>query len=200
MARAGWIPPQQRTLLPEWAVGPRAPKTTGGLRDLDPMARVLATTDGTVTEILEAWADEPIEIGYLDQELAELGGPIDALEIGPPFSVLRREIVLRGARTGEALLHAESLIAIDRLPRSIVDGLLLHRTPIGRLLRASRLETYREILQLEMEAAGLFAGRLGRPPDELLVSRTYRVIAGGLPVMLIHERFPRRLARIPTRA
>jgi len=164
------------------------------------MARVLATTDGTVTEILEAWADEPIEIGYLDQELAELGGPIDALEIGPPFSVLRREIVLRGARTGEALLHAESLIAIDRLPRSIVDGLLLHRTPIGRLLRASRLETYREILQLEMEAAGLFAGRLGRPPDELLVSRTYRVIAGGLPVMLIHERFPRRLARIPTRA
>src|SRR4051794_14801964 len=107
MARAAWIPLQQAP-LPEWAIAPRAPKTNGGLRGLDPMARVPATTDGTVTEILEAWAEEPIEIGHLDQELAELGGPIDALEVGPPFSVLRREIVLCGARTRQALLHAES--------------------------------------------------------------------------------------------
>jgi chorismate-pyruvate lyase len=159
------------------------------------MARVLATTDGTVTEILEAWADEPVELGYLDQEVAPCGVDVDALEAAPATAVLRREVVLSGGRTRQAILHAESLCVLARLPRDIVDGLLVERTPIGRLLRASRLETYREILRLETERAGNVGRWFGRAPDDLLVARTYRIIAGGRPVMLIHERFPRQLAR-----
>jgi chorismate-pyruvate lyase len=35
--------------------------------DLDPFARILATTDGTVTEILEAWANDRVAVGRISQ-------------------------------------------------------------------------------------------------------------------------------------
>src|SRR5256885_16204569 len=67
-------------LVPRWA--DLAPSAHADIRDLDPFARVLATTDGTVTEILEAWAAEQVAIGRVSQRRAPLGRTVEALRAG----------------------------------------------------------------------------------------------------------------------
>jgi len=181
-------------LVPAW-VDRRAPRVS--LRDLaalDPLARVLATTDGTVTDLLEAWANEPVTIRRLAQRRGELSRQVVDLDAGAGVSVLRREVVLCGERTGSPLLYAESLIVLDRIPRVVAEGLLVRRTPIGRLLRESGLETYRELLNLGILTFQALAASFAKRTDDLVVSRTYRIIAGARPLMLINERFPGHLA------
>jgi chorismate-pyruvate lyase len=186
-SRRGHAP--RRDLVPDWA---ELPPTHANIDDLDPFARVLATTDGTVTEILEAWAGDHVSVGWVSQRRADLDRPVDALGAGPGTTVLRRDVLLIGTRTGRALLYAESLIAIDRLPTVVRDGLIAGTRPIGRLLRESRLETFREIRCLRREPAGQVARDFDARPDDPFVMRSYTIVAGGLPLMLIAEKFPGR--------
>jgi chorismate-pyruvate lyase len=167
------------------------------LTGADVIGRVIVTTDGTVTELLEAWAGESVALGELAQEEGRLSQRVSSLDSDIGERILRRDVLLVGAKTNRALLYAESLIALDRLPSPITDGLLRSRTPIGRLLRRSRLETYREILQITREEAGSPGSRFGRTTDELFIARTYRVFSGGRPVMLIHEKLPAHIATRP---
>lgn len=182
-------------LVPQWAELP--PSAHADIADLDPFARVLATTDGTVTEILEAWSGEQVAVGWVSQRRAELERPLDALRAAGGSVILRRDVLLVGARSGRALLYAESLIALDRLPPFVRDGLIAGKRPIGRLLRESRIETFREILCLRREAAGLLADRFHTRADEPFVMRTYSIVGNGLPLMLIAEKFRGRLAPTP---
>ena len=204
MARTGWVVPSGDTsagprsldaspFAPTWA-DRRTPPISLAELGLDPFARVLATTDGTVTELLEAWAGEPVAIGELAQRREELLTPVVDLDVAAGVTVLKRRVVLCGERTRRPLLYAESLIALDRVPLFIADGLLIRRTPIGRILRESRLETYRELLQLGVETCGALASSLALEPHDIVVSRTYRIIAGSQPIMLINEKFPGRLS------
>jgi chorismate-pyruvate lyase len=186
-SRRGHAP--RRDLVPDWA---ELPPTQANIDDLDPFARVLATTDGTVTEILEAWAGDHVSVGWVSQRRADLDRPVDALGAGSGTTVLRRDVLLIGTRTGRALLYAESLIAIDRLPTVVRDGLIAGTRPIGRLLRESRLETFREIRCLRREPAGQVARDFDARPDDPFVMRSYTIVAGGLPLMLIAEKFPGR--------
>lgn len=186
-SRRGHAP--RRDLVPDWV---ELPPAYANLDDLDPFARVLATTDGTVTEILGAWAGDHVSVGWVSQRRADLERPVDGLRAGPGTAVLRRDVLLIGTRTGRALLYAESLIAIDRLPTLVRDGLIAGTRPIERLLHESRLETFREILCLRREAAGQVASDFGARPDDPFVMRSYAIVAGGLPLMLIAEKFPGR--------
>jgi chorismate-pyruvate lyase len=195
-----WPPKRRRheaALVPQWAISCDRPTTVADLADADVIARVIVTTDGTVTELLEAWAGESVALGELTQEEGRLPCDVTALGSSEGDRLLRRDVLLVGATTGRALLDAESLIALDRLPAPIADGLLHSRTPIGRLLRQSRLETYREILQITREEAGSPGSRFGRTTDELFIARTYRVFSGGRPVMLIHEKLPAHITTRP---
>jgi chorismate-pyruvate lyase len=186
-SRRGHAP--RRDLVPDWA---ELPPTHANIDDLDPFARVLATTDGTVTEILEAWAGDQVSVGWVSQRRADLESPVPALHAVPGTAVLRRDELLIGTRTGRALLYAESLIALERLPTLVSDGLIAGTRPIGRLLRESRLETFREILCLRREPAGQLAADFGARPDDPFVMRSYAIVAGGLPLMVIAEKFPGR--------
>ena len=183
--------------IPRWASSCDRPTTVADLSDADVIGRVIVTTDGTVTELLEAWAGESVALGELTQEEGRLPRGVTALDASEGDRILRRDVLLVGASSKRALLYAESLIALDRLPAPIADGLLHSRTPIGRLLRQSRLETYREILAITREEAESAGSRFGRTDDELFIARTYRVISGGRPVMLIHEKLPAHIVTRP---
>lgn len=152
--------------------------------------RILLGTDGTVTHILEAFADEPIEVVKLDQRL---DGPTDAdaaLDVPRDARVLRRQVVLRTRRSKAVLLYAEAVIAPDRLPLELLSGLLDTDKPIGRLLAEHRLETFREVLVVDREPAGLCAVHFDGDADAELIFRTYRILSRGAPIMLITEKFP----------
>lgn len=185
--------PDHEGLIPAWVERPGPGTLLAEISDLEPLARILATTDGTVTEILEAWADDNVAVGQLSQREELLARPLSLLDASAHSPVLRRDVLLVGARSQRPLLYAESLILAARLPAPIRDGLRNGRTPIGKLLRAHRLETYREFLHLGRAAAGPLALRFRIAPADLLIERTYRIFAGSRPIMLINEKFPARM-------
>ena len=106
---------------------------------------------------------------------------------------MTRRVVLRGRTTGRTLLHAETLIAVGRLHPAVRTGLLATSEPIGRLLTAARLETFRDILSSGVTPAGAVGEHFDIAEDEDVFVRTYRIIAGDRPIMLITEKFPTTL-------
>jgi chorismate-pyruvate lyase len=152
--------------------------------------RILLTTDGMVTEMLEAQFWERMVVERLFQEDYPLETPIPELDCEPGEHVLDRRILLKGRMTHLARIYAESFIVRDRLPAPIRDGLVNSQKPIGLLILENRLETFREILACSLEEVGDLGEYFGLEPTAGLISRRYRVIAHGKPIMLITEKFP----------
>lgn len=151
--------------------------------------RILLGTDGTVTDILEAFAGEPMEVVKLLQAFdAPNEGDADLVVDGE--RVLRRQVLLRGRRTRRSLLYAEAVVVVDRVHPGIVDGLLQTDEAIGVLLAHHRTETFREILRIDGRPAGDLAAHFGIDPSDEMLSRAYLVISGGRPVIHIVEAFP----------
>lgn len=155
-----------------------------------PFQRMLLASDGTVTFLLEAWAGEPVEAVKLRHDPGTASTADRALlDLARGASVLRREVVLQGAVTGRVLLHAEALLATDRVPPTVIDGLSTTNAPMGRLLAAARTETFREILHVGTEPATLSGRYIGVLADADVVVRSYRISNGGRPIMVVTERF-----------
>ncbi|MBI4584746.1 MAG: DUF98 domain-containing protein [Planctomycetes bacterium] len=159
-------------------------------RNLSAFQRILLTTDGTVTEILEAWFVESMRVVKLFQDFIEIGAPIPHLETGPGARVLLRKILLRGKCSHKNYLHAESIILPDRLDERLRQGLLAAQKPLGQLMIEDRLETFREILSCRLEPARELGEYFDIAKEELMILRTYRIFAGQRPILLITERFP----------
>lgn len=161
-----------------------------GATSLTAFQRMLVGTDGTVTHILEAYAGEPVEVVKLHQALDVSGDRDAALELPAPEKVLRRQVLLRGRHSGRILLHAEATVAVDRVEPTFLDGLVGTDKPIGLLLAEKRTETFREILVVDREMAGPSAVHFGVSPGADVIFRTYRIVTGGRPAILITEKFP----------
>jgi len=151
---------------------------------------MLLGTDGTVTHILEAYAEEPIDVVKVLQEVAVADDLDAALNLPSEEKVLRRHVVLRGRQTGRHLLYAEAVVAVGRIEPAVLDGLLATDKPIGVLLAERRTETFREILRVGREPAGTVGAYFGLDPAATLVFRTYVIVAGGRPLIQITEKFP----------
>lgn len=151
---------------------------------------VLLVTDGTVTNLLEAYAGEQITVVKLRQTIEPAGRSVGDLEVRQSDEVMRREVLLQGSDTGRTFVYALSQIVPDRLNPAVRRGLLESSKPIGRLMDDNHVETYREILSARREPAGPRGVHFGIGPTAQLISRTYRIIAGGRPIMLITEKFP----------
>ena len=157
---------------------------------LSSFQRILLTTDGTVTEILEAQLWEHIQIVKLFQEELLTETLIPYLDAGVGMKILARKVLLQGEKTHRNHVYAESIIIPERLGETMCKGLLEAKKPLGRLINEERLETYREILSCDLEKAEEISEHFDVSPDSMLISRTYRVFAHKQPVMLITEKFP----------
>ena len=176
------IPPTHRAPL---ATQPTGIPAAGGV-----LQRVLMSTDGNVGRILEDYAGEPIVAVVLQQSTSAHGEANHALELAADEERLTRRALLRTGASDRTLLYAETLVALTRLPPLVRSGLLSTAEPIGRLLTAARLETFREILSAGTTPAGAVAAHFDIAPDDAMYVRTYRIINGGRPIMLISEQFP----------
>ena len=157
---------------------------------LSAMQRILLTTDGTVTDMLEAYFREPMAVVPLAQDLVDSPEPMPELEVAAGHPVLAREILLSGKLSGRTALHASTIIVLDRLSDHLRAGLLEKKQPIGQLLLNDKLETYREIIRCERRAAADLASHFACYDSAPLLSRTYIVTLGGKGIMRITERFP----------
>jgi chorismate-pyruvate lyase len=154
---------------------------------LTPMQRVMLLSNGTLTDILQAFTLEEMGVQKLSEE-QRIGNRSDFLELVPPEEVLERSVILYGKKTSRAYVYAESLIALGRLPRALARELQTSSEPLGRLQLKHRLETFKELLDVrlgESERASTFLRHHSR-----FLIRSYRVFVNARPCMIIHEYFP----------
>ena len=161
-----------------------------GIQSLSLLQRILVTTDGTITETLAAVFLEPIELVKLAVTIAPIPEPFPSLELEGGSSLMRRQVVLRGSRSGTRYAYAEVAIAADRLPTRLREDLLQGRVPLGQLWISYRVETFKERPRVRQRRAGALAPHLGVHEDDTLIERTYRTFTSGQPVFLVTEFFP----------
>jgi chorismate lyase len=161
---------------------------------LDRDLRILIASNGTLTRVLGIVANDEIVVQIVDQQVHRIAPKITGLEQPPRGRVLQRQILLKGRRSGHPFVAAESLIAIDLLPPAIMTSLTRTEHPIGEVIAASCLETFKETAKVWIgEPPGWLALAGYQSPEPRIVARQYRVIAGGQPAMIITEYFLRNV-------
>lgn len=151
------------------------------LADLPPFLRALLVTDGTVTKILEAYFWEPVAVDTLEQRFEVAKSPVPWIAVEAGDRCLIRDARLRGMHSGRAFAEAFSLIRTELIPEGFRRRLIHREIGIGALIRDSGLESYREVLDVGLGADQSPGGS---------VFRTYRIVIGRNPVILITEYFP----------
>ncbi len=155
-------------------------RVSGGLdlARLPPFLRVLLTTDGTVTNALEAFFWEAVVVESIRQKEILLNEDVPNLELKSGASVLSRQVQLRGTKSETVYVKADSIIRFNLLSPDFQADLKAQKLGVGELLRDCGLETYREILEV------------GCDEGSQEVWRTYRIVMDHRPFIQITEHFP----------
>jgi chorismate-pyruvate lyase len=157
---------------------------------LSTFQRILLTTDGTVTHMLEAYLFEQIQVVKLSEQLISVSQDIPQMELTKGTNVIIRKIFLRGRISRRNFIYAESIVAPERLDESFRKELLETKTPIGKIWLEQRVETFKEIVDSGKEPANGLADDFNIDPQENMLFRTYCVFTNRKPTMMITEKFP----------
>jgi chorismate lyase len=167
------------------------------IRKLDRDVRILIATNGTLTRILNVIANDEMVVQIIKQQIHHVAPKIPELEQLASGRVLQRHILLKGRSSGNPFVAAESLIAIDLLPPAIMTSLTKTDCPIGEVMAASCLETFKEAAKVWIgELPGWLAPAGYQNSQPRTVTRRYRIITGGQPVFIITEYFLRNVFQV----
>ena len=158
--------------------------------ELSTFQRILLTTDGTLTHILEAYLYEQIQVVKLSEKLTALTQDIKAMNLAKGTEVIARKILLRGRISRRNVLYAESILVPTRLDEKFRYELLKTKTPIGKIWLEHRAETFKEIIDSGKEEGNLLAEYFAVKPESKFFFRTYCVYSNRQPTMMITEKFP----------
>lgn len=157
---------------------------------LSTFQRIILTTDGTLTEILESYLMEKIQIIKLSEKPLSITQPIHSLDLKTGDDVIERKILLQGKISRRNWIYAESVIVPSRLDEIFRERLLKSQESIGRLWLEHRVETFKEIIDSARERAGDLSDYFKIKKEDKILSRTYRVFSNRQPIMIITEKFP----------
>lgn len=160
------------------------------LRRLTPFQRALVSIDGTVTKFIEAYTLEPVEVLRLQQQEQRLHSQHHWLAAPAGTPVIARQVLLYGKYSATVYAYAVSLLLAERLSADVVRGLDVEPAGLGRILLNSQLENRREVLWYGQEQIADLPEAIEVYTGHDFISRTYRIIVGGQPLMLINEKFP----------
>jgi chorismate-pyruvate lyase len=158
--------------------------------NLSPFQKILLIADGTLTNLLEAFLNEPIGVVKLSEKIVSITADILPLEIKVGTEVMERQILLQGKTSQRSWLYADSIIVLERVEEKFREKLIKSHTPIGKLWREHKTETFKEIVTYVQEPARHMADYFDIKREDKLLSRTYRVFSNRQPVMMITEKFP----------
>ena len=164
------------------------------LSQLAPFQRALLVIDGTVTRFIEAHTFSPVEVVLVHQEVQTLSADHAWLEVKKGAKVIARQVTLQTERMDDQQptthAYATTLIVLNRIPQTIREGLTLKGQGLGQLLQRSGLETRRDLLWWGLKRPKDLPEVLLHLEGKPFLSRTYRIVADGQPIMLINEQFP----------
>jgi chorismate-pyruvate lyase len=123
--------------------------------ELPTALRLLLASEGTLAAALEAAALAPIVADVEGHEAMRLDADNARwLRAHPGDTALSRRTALRVASTGRLLVHADSVLLLDRLPPEFTDTLAHASGGLGQAFTALALETRRELLWFGRTAIG----------------------------------------------
>ncbi len=160
--------------------------------ELSLLQRMLMMTDGTLTKMLETYTQEYLDVVKLSEEAVTLTSDIPHMKLFAGDEVSQRKILLKGRTTRRNWLYAESIIVPERLPAEFQRQLVETRTPIGKLWKRYKLETFKEPICYCRESAENVFFYFDLHHTDPVLSRTYVAHSGGKPIMMITEKFPER--------
>jgi beta-ribofuranosylaminobenzene 5'-phosphate synthase len=153
--------------------------------------KILLTTDGSVTRILEILTGRPVVVETLSRRMdpadREVAGWL-GVDVGSRVNY--RVVKLGNRGRGRVLVVAWSWIALSRLSGGMRRDLTSTDIPIGKIILKHRLEVRREILSIDLvpatrEQAEYFKIQERSP----LISKVYNIIRGGDVLIRINEFF-----------
>lgn len=148
--------------------------------------RILLTTDGSVTTILDVIRGH-VEIETLEQKFISADSKMaQLLDINEGDTVNYRVVVIQ---TDEPLIYAISIMAVERLENHIKEDLIRADIPIGRILRKHNIESRREIKSVYAEDQSPEINEIFKS-DSPMLSRTYNIIHKDQILIWLMETFP----------
>ncbi|MEN6395620.1 MAG: beta-ribofuranosylaminobenzene 5'-phosphate synthase [Methanoregula sp.] len=156
------------------------------------MQKILLSTDGSVTRLLESVTGHPVSVRTRAQVIVKADAcAAERLNIVPGDDVNHRVVELLDTTTGEVLVYAKSQTPVARLAPAFRDDLMKADIPIGRIIEQHHIEARREILSARVTPAPEnVSGIFSICKNEPLLSRQYQIIHGGEPLIVIEEQFP----------
>jgi chorismate-pyruvate lyase len=151
--------------------------------------RMLVGTDGSLTALLEASFEAPVEVRTVANAVdGRLPTPAELeLELEPGGPVLWRRAVLEVDE--EPVLRASSVLALDRVAPGVRGALLAGAEPIGSVLRGT--EVRRELLAASATGAtAADAAELDVDEGAPMLERVTRILSSGRPLAVVTERIP----------
>ena len=156
-------------------------------RKLSGVQKILLTTDGSITAILDVLYGK-IDLETLGQHFAaadfEQAKLVDA-NVGDELNF--REVLLH--QQGKPLMYAASEIPLSRCSEGIAADLMRADIPIGRILKNHQVESRRRINGIYVEKPSEKLQKIFQT-DEDMLARDYAIISGGNILMWIKEVFP----------
>lgn len=155
---------------------------------LNPLHRILITTDGSVTSIIRAVKGDA-SIRTVEQRAVLADSRIaQLLQINEGDVVNYRvvDIIASGNVVGRAI----SYTPLQRISGEFRRDIMKADTPIGEIICRHRLEVRREIRWWRIEKAGELADVFNIGQDEPVITRNYHIFHGGNVLINITEYFP----------
>lgn len=155
---------------------------------MNPIHRILLTTDGSITAIIEAYAQKRVEVETVEQRIISANPEIaQRLKISEGEEVNYRVVYLKA--NGEIYAKAVSYTPIKRLEDNFKDDLMRADVPIGKILKKHNIEARREINWGKVVVDEGLAKEFGLKKPLILI-RNYNIIHKGEILINITEFFP----------
>ena len=157
--------------------------------------KILLTTDGSITRILEAISGEPVTIKTIIQDTIKSNLKISyKLKIEVGSEVNYRVVNLKNRK--KVLIRAISYAPNDRLPQKFREDIRKKDSPIGRIMEKLNIEARREIKGFELIKSDTDLSKVFKIPLESnLLKREYNIIFQEKVLLNITEIFPHELFR-----
>lgn len=140
--------------------------------ELSTFQRILLSSDGTMTNLLEEISRESLCAQKIFEEVGSTAFDIPELELLTGQLLWRRTVTLQGKLSGINYLYAESLIAPENLDGKFSDMLLKTKAPIGKMWDLFQVETYKSLVEWGEECAGNTGKYFSISENEALLYRT----------------------------
>jgi len=144
------------------------------LSPLSPTARLLLTSDGSMTQMLEALTFSSASMHIERQELLPSGHPLpDLISRADTKEVLAREAWL--CTGGKKLIYAHSLLTVSEWSETALDAVRETNKPLGKVLKEECVKTLRTSCRIGTARCSGISTGFGAAPETLLWARYYRL-------------------------